>query len=64
MASLKDRTGYPAATASRVRTMSNFCLSSLTWCAGWIGLIVCAAGFLLLLGEGLAAVSGVTRHPL
>jgi hypothetical protein len=60
MASLKI--APVTATAPRVRTMSNLCLSFAD-VVGWIGLIVWAAGFLLLLGEGLAAVFGRCETP-
>ena len=56
MASLKDRTGYGDSSQS-LGIMSNFCLA-VADVVGWIGLFVCAVGFFLLLGEGLAAVFG------
>jgi hypothetical protein len=61
MASLKI--APVTATAPRVRTMSNLCLSFAD-VVGWFGLIVWAAGFLLLLGRAWRLCSGVARHPL
>ena len=50
MASLKDRTGY--GDGSQGSHDVEF-LPLVADVVGWIGLFVCAAGFLLLLGEGL-----------
>ena len=55
MASLKDRTAY--GDDSRSSHAVEF-LPLAADVVGWIGLFVCAVGFLLLLGEGLGAVSG------
>jgi hypothetical protein len=52
MASPKDRTGDgDGAQGSDVEF-----LPLVADVLGWIGLLVCAVGFLLLLGEGLAAL--------
>ena len=53
MASLKDRTGY--GDGSQGLHDVEF-LPLVADVVGWIGLFVCAVGFLLLLGEGLAAL--------
>ena len=55
MASLKDRTGY--GDSSQGSHDVEF-LPLVADVVGWIGLFVCAVGFFLLLGEGLAAVFG------
>jgi len=55
MASLKDRTGY--GDSSQGSHDVEF-LPLVADVVGWIGLFVCAVGFLLLLGEGLAVVFG------
>ena len=55
MASLKDRTGY--GDSSQGSHDVEF-LPLVADRVGWIGLFVCAVGFFLLLGEGLAAVFG------
>ena len=52
MASLKDRTGYSDSQGSR-----EF-LPLVADVVGWIGLLVCAVGLLLLLEGGLAGVFG------
>jgi hypothetical protein len=56
MASLKDRTGYGdgAQGAHGVEF-----LPLVADIAGWIGLLVCAVGFLLLLGNDFAGVFGL-----
>ncbi len=53
MASLKDGTGY--GDGSQGSRDVEF-LPLVADVVGWIGLFVCAVGFLLLLGEGLAAL--------
>ena len=53
MASLKDRTGD--GEGSQGLRGVEF-LPLVADVLGWIGLFVCAIGFLLLLGEGLAAL--------
>jgi len=55
MASLKDRTGYGDSTQGSHDVEF---LPVIADVVGWTGLFICAAGFLLLLGEGLAAVFG------
>ena len=61
MASLKDRTDY--GDGSQGSHDVEF-LPLVAGVVGWIGLFVCAAGFLLLLlGEGLAAVFGHYETP-
>jgi hypothetical protein len=60
MASLKDRAGYGD------RSQGSHEVEFLPFVAdmmGWIGLLICAAGVLLLLGEGLAAVFGYSEPP-
>ena len=59
MASLKDRTGYGDGSQGS-HDVEFFPLVADV--VGWIGLFVCAAGFLLL-GEGLAAVFGHYEAP-
>ena len=60
MASLKDRIGYgDGFQGSRAVEF----LPLVADVVGWIGLFVCAVGFLLLLGEGLAAVFGHYETP-
>jgi hypothetical protein len=60
MASLKDRTGYgDSSQGSREVEYLPFIADVM----GWIGLFICAAGVLLLLGEGLAAVFGHYEAP-
>ena len=54
MASLKDRTGYSDGSQG-----SQEFLPLVADVVGWIGLLVCAVGLILLLGEGLAAVFGL-----
>ena len=53
MASLKDRTGY--GDGSQGSHAVEY-LPLVADVLGWIGLFVCAVGFLLLLREGLAAL--------
>jgi hypothetical protein len=60
MASLKDRTGY--GDGSQGSRGVEF-LALVADVVGWIGLFVCAVGFLLLLGEDLAAVLGHYETP-
>jgi hypothetical protein len=60
MASLKDRTGY--GDGSQVSRDVEF-MPLVADVVGWIGLFVCAVGFLLILGEGLAAVFGQYETP-
>jgi len=55
MASLKDRGGF--GQNSQGSNEVEF-LPFVADVMGWIGLFICAAGVLLLLGEGLAAVFG------
>ena len=55
MASLKDRAGF--GESSQGSNEVEF-LPFVADVMGWIGLFICAAGVLLLLGEGLAAVFG------
>ena len=55
MASLKDRTGHGGSTQGSHDVEF---LPLVADVVGWIGLFVCAVGFLLLLGEGLAVVFG------
>jgi hypothetical protein len=60
MASLKDRAGFGQ------NSLGSHEVEFLPFVAdvmGWIGLFICAAGFLLLLGEGLAAVFGYYEAP-
>ncbi len=52
MASLKDRTGYGDGSQGS-HAVEYLLVADVL---GWIGLFVCAVGFLLLLGEGLAAL--------
>jgi hypothetical protein len=56
MASLKDRTGDGSQGSHGVEF-----LPLVADVVGWIGLFVCAVGFLLVIGEGLAAVFGHLR---
>jgi hypothetical protein len=58
MASLKDRTGYSDGS----RGSQEF-LPLVADVVGWIGLLVCAGGLLLLLGEGLAGHDRLLRDP-
>jgi hypothetical protein len=60
MASLKDRTGY--GDGSQGSHGVEF-LPLVADVVGWIGLFVCAVGFLLLIGEGLPAVFGHYETP-
>jgi hypothetical protein len=52
MASLKDRTGDSDGSQGSDVELLPLAADVL----GWIGLFVCAVGFLLLVGEGLAAL--------
>ena len=61
MASLKDRTGY--GDGSQGSHGVEF-LPLVADVVGWIGLFVCAVGFLLLLGEGLPAVGHYETPPV
>ena len=60
MASLKDRIGY--GDSSQGSRDVEF-LPLVADVVGWIGLFVCAVGFLLILGEELAAVFGQYETP-
>ncbi len=60
MASLKDRTGY--GDSSQGSHDVEF-LPLVADIVGWIGLFVCVVGFLLLIGEDLAAVFGHYETP-
>jgi hypothetical protein len=60
MANLKDRAGY--GDSSQGSHEVEF-LPFVADVMGWIGLLICAAGVFLLLGEGLAAVFGHSEAP-
>ena len=60
MASLKDRRAY--SDASQHSRDVEF-LPLVADVIGWFGLIICAAGFLFLLGQSLAAVFGHYETP-
>jgi len=60
MASLKDRAGYGQNYQGSPGVEY---LPFVGDVMGWIGLFVCAAGVLLLLGEGVAAVFGHDDEP-
>jgi hypothetical protein len=60
MASLKDRAGYGQSTQGSPEVEY---LPFVADVMGWIGLFICAAGVLLLLGQGLAAVFGHDDEP-
>ncbi len=60
MASHKDRAGF--GESSQGPNEVEF-LPFVADVMGWIGLFICAAGVLLLLGEGLAAVFGYYEAP-
>jgi hypothetical protein len=60
MASLKDRRAY--GDASQHSRDIEF-LPLVADVIGWFGLIICAAGFLFLLGQSLVAVFGHYETP-
>jgi hypothetical protein len=60
MASLKDRSGY-GDSSQRSRDIEF--LPLVADVIGWFGLIICAAGFLFLLGQSLTAVFGHYETP-
>jgi hypothetical protein len=60
MASLKDRRSY--GDASQHSRDIEF-LPLVADVIGWFGLIICAAGFLFLLGQSLADVFGQYETP-
>ena len=60
MASLKDRRGY-GDISQRSRDIEF--LPLVADVVGWFGLIICAVGFLFLLGQSLATVFGHYETP-
>jgi hypothetical protein len=60
MASLKDRAGFGQSTQGSHEVEF---LPFVADVVGWIGLFICAAGVLLLLGQSLAAVFGHYEAP-